>query len=338
MKKYLSIDDSNVFKGLAIMLMLWHHIFFQKQAYFDEFLFLSYDVIEYTRVMAKLCVSIFVFVSGYGLAVQAEKHGGIGNLKEYYIHRFSRLYFNYWFIFLIFVPITVLYFHRTLAMAYGANIIQSLFLDFTGLIYCFGGTSYNPTWWFYSCIIILYLLFPFLYKLSRKSVEYTLLLCVCIKYLPFNSLPFDFLNPIENYIYVFIAGILFVNHDLYAKRFLSHSKEVFLWTILLVVMLIERNSVGQLADCVITCCLVKLYGLLDVNDWFKKIMGFLGKHSMNIFLIHTFIFEFWFSPQLYSLRNPILIFIVLLLVCLVISIAIEKTKDIIRFNQLVNRI
>ena len=34
---------------------------------------------------------------------------------------------------------------------------------------CFGWYGYNATWWFYSCIIVLYLTFPWLYKTYGKK-------------------------------------------------------------------------------------------------------------------------------------------------------------------------
>ena len=327
---YLSLKDSNVFKGLAILLMLWHHLFYNCQQLYDEFGFLTYDVIEYTRVMAKLCVSIFVFISGYGLAVKAEKQGGIGSLKSFYRHRFTKLYLNYWYIWLLFVPISVFIFHRTLEMAYRENILQSLVLDILGVINCTGGTSYNPTWWFYSCIIILYAIFPFVYYISKKDLLFTVLFCVCVKYLPYEF------NPIKNYIYVFLAGIVYVRYSPFTN-FFPPTREKAAWLVLLALMLMERNSVGQVTDCVITCCLVKLYAILGINSKIKSTMAYLGKHSMNIFLIHTFIFNFWFMHQVYSSRNPIVIFIVLLLSCLVISVALEWLKDVIGFNKLIKK-
>lgn len=37
-------------------------------------------------------------------------------------------------------------------------------LEFFGLYNLTGGLGYNPTWWFYSCIIVLYLLYPIISK------------------------------------------------------------------------------------------------------------------------------------------------------------------------------
>lgn len=55
-------------------------------------------------------------------------------------------------------------------------------------------------------------------------------------------------------------------------------------------------------------------------------MSFLGKHSMNIFLFHTFIFVFWFQDFIYCSRNPIVIFFTLLFICIPISMLLEWIK------------
>jgi surface polysaccharide O-acyltransferase-like enzyme len=53
--------------------------------------------------------------------------------------------------------------------AYGNHAVGKMILDFLGVLNLTGKLGYNPTWWFYSCIIVLYLLYPLLHKkLSNK--------------------------------------------------------------------------------------------------------------------------------------------------------------------------
>ena len=65
----------------------------------------------------------------------------------------------------------------------------------------------------------------------------------------------------------------------------------------------------------------------------QRFLVFVGKHSFNIFLFHTFIFRYYFHDQIYAFRNPLLIFCVLLSVCLVISMALEWLKRVIHFRS-----
>jgi len=66
-------------------------------------------------------------------------------------------------------------------------------------------------------------------------------------------------------------------------------------------------------------------------------LDYLGKHSANIFLFHTFIVTYFFSKQLYSLHSWLLITAVLVFSCLAISWIIEKVKQLAHFAEFSNR-
>ena len=92
----LSLKDTNILKGLAIMLMLVHHLFWKQNGLYDDVhLIRDLYLVNQIGVFSKVCVAIFVFLSGYGLTIQAEKKSGIGKLSDFYWHRFKKLYLNY---------------------------------------------------------------------------------------------------------------------------------------------------------------------------------------------------------------------------------------------------
>lgn len=61
----LSIQDSNVLKGVAILIMLWHHLFLRPE--YNDIVIHGHSIAQEIAIMCKVCVAIFVFVSGYGL-------------------------------------------------------------------------------------------------------------------------------------------------------------------------------------------------------------------------------------------------------------------------------
>ena len=67
----LSLKDSFLIKGIAIFLMLWHHLFYTHAEY-------GY-LVQTTAILGKVCVAMFLFVSAYGLTIQFEKK--IPNLR-----------------------------------------------------------------------------------------------------------------------------------------------------------------------------------------------------------------------------------------------------------------
>lgn len=60
-----------------------------------------------------------------------------------------------------------------------------------------------------------------------------------------------------------------------------------------------------------------------------SILKFLGRHSLNIWLIHTWICYYLFEDFVYGLKYPLLIFAFTLGVSIVISIIVERIYSLI---------
>ena len=68
----LSLYDTTDLKGVAILLLA-HHLFYQGIGYNDIHLYGSHYLVKEIGIVSKLCVAIFVFLSGYELTVNADK-------------------------------------------------------------------------------------------------------------------------------------------------------------------------------------------------------------------------------------------------------------------------
>lgn len=158
--------DTRVLKGIAILLMLTHHLFYNDSmnGMFGEVSLFGVRVVHEIGLWSKVCVTIFVLLSGYGLEVTSK--GKVIHLLDFYKHRFKKLMINYWFVWILTVPIGIFVFGHSLNGVYGNHIVIKCILDFFGLINFTGSYGYNPTWWFYSCIIAMYLLFPLFHVMS----------------------------------------------------------------------------------------------------------------------------------------------------------------------------
>ena len=113
-----------------------------------------------------------------------------------------------------------------------------------------------------------------------------------------------------------------------------------LWFSLFSILSVERFVAKDvfLFDSILTLSMVMAYKSIKLPDLISNLLEFVGKHSMNIFLFHTFIYYYWFRDFIYASRNPIVIYLLLLLICLLVSVGIELLKKIIRFNIMVNHI
>ena len=69
----------------------------------------------------------------------------------------------------------------------------------------------------------------------------------------------------------------------------------------------------------------------------NSLLGFLGEHSTNIFLVHTLLLTY-FKRFFYSLNHFALITIVLLLLSLLISIGLEQLKKMLKYDMLIEKI
>ena len=203
-KGYLSVSDVNVIKGVALILLLWHHLFYKINGLFDDIILSNgHFLINELGRICKMCVAIFVFLSGYGLTRQAEIKGGLDNLVQWYRHRFLKLMVNYWLIWLLFVPIGVFVFGRTLTDAYQTHVIWKFLADIFGMANAFGFHGYNGTWWFVTCILLLYLLYPLLYRGSKHSTWVVLLIGLVASFLPISTGA----SSIHPYLFPFVFGI-----------------------------------------------------------------------------------------------------------------------------------
>lgn len=205
---FLAKDDTLALKGIALLLLLCHHLFYINDGLYNDIqLWKDHYLMQEIGIMSKVCVAIFVFLSGYGLAISAEKTGGLSSLKAFYTRRFKKLFLNYWLIWVIFVPISYFFFGMTFEKVYQHHVGLQLMTDIFGVHEIFFGPltyCYNPTWWFYSCIILLYVLFPLLYKWVCSNAISVLLVATAVSFIPVPHTDF-----IRFYLLTFVLGIVF---------------------------------------------------------------------------------------------------------------------------------
>lgn len=332
MKLQLSIQDTNVLKGIALLLLLWHHLFYSNANLIDDIDVFGHSLIQVTAAWAKVCVAVFVFLSGYGLNYSADQRNGLGNVWAFYKNRYLKLMSNYWFIYFIFVPFGVFVMGRTFEMVYAGSLFRAL-LDFFGLHFAvtMDFYGYNATWWFYGCIIMLYLLFPLMYKYKEK---WGLVVICCLLY-SFLTPSIPLLHACYNYIFVFMIGMYFNR-----MKFPSTSNSKLLLTFLFILTCLLRFFVKLpfMWDSLNVPLGVMVYLFWGMNGKFKALLSFIGTHSFNIFLFHTFIFSIYFTKYIYWTRNPLMIYITLFTICILISILLEALKKKIGYYSILNKV
>lgn len=340
----LSKQDTAAMKGIAICAMLCHHLYTCPEIIGDGIVPYA-GVLSWIGMLGKVCVALFLFCSGYGLATNYSPNSIKDDIK-FIGRRLVKFYFNYWVIFIIFVPLTIFVFHRPLSAAYGENYVWwHLMLDVLGLQ---GWYSYNITWWFNTLIILLYLLFPLLYRAIRWKPWLAIIIGMIVMRLS-NHVPCDTLD-VCIWQFPFMLGVVWkldenkgirIQKWLVAHRWAAISGALCSLVITIIIRMypIIPHWGGWRIDgfiaCAVALCVITI---LRSSESFMAVFAFLGKHSINIYMIHTFFNGYWHPEWLHScewLRGGAN-FAILMLICLIASLGIEYMKEKIGFYKLIN--
>lgn len=349
--------DTLGLKGIAILMLLFYHLFRQSNLFshygVDFFPFTQKFVIS-IAVMCKICVSIFAFISGYGLLKSIKKIKL--NRKETAKWNVSRLISTmsgFYFVYIISFIVTMLidgYPYETyFKFSTTEGIVYSL-IDFLGLSNLFATPTMLVTWWYMSAAIIFILIVPIVYNISKKTGYLPVLLLIImvprvlnIGY-PGGQSPYTFILPM-------VLGMIFADYDLFEKisDFLQKKKAIYLAAFFILGFLlifyyyiycnieywnfweIEQGILPVLVICFCRYFIIRIPIL-------KGGLGVLGKYSMNIFLTHNFIREVYLNKFTYSFHNFIIIYIFLIVVSLVLAIVLELIKKVIRYDIFIDKV
>lgn len=142
---------------------------------------------------------------------------------------------------------------------------------------------------------------------------------------------------ILHYLVILLVGIIIGKYDILEK--VNGLKMRWYLDIIVTVILLFMAQIliideyKYLFNCITAICLAYLV-LKFYGNRKSVIFSFLGKHSMNCFLIHTFVFKYYCHEFVYGFKNFILIYVVLALISLGIAVIIEGAKKIIRYDDL----
>lgn len=350
-------------KGIAIIILLFHHCFLNAQRwatvpyeklattkgwgyYPISFAPFSSHTIQYLASFSKICVAMFVFMTGYGMWVSYESQKKKTTMSNYIKKRMVTLMTGFLIIFVV-TEILAIPTGRFIEV-YGHDFrsVVYMIIDALGLAKLLGTPLFCLTWWYMSLAIVLIMIFPFVHSIMEK---YQWVVVVASIIVP-RACGFGQSTDLFRYLLAYTLGMYFAQHDLLARI-----KEKFM----------EQNVAGKLLSLIVSliglAVIIKCrqnawigWKYLDFWDgfaamyvivlsyiyilngkWIVKGLGFLGKHSMNIFLIHSFYRDVFFHEFTYSFYYAWLDYIVLMAISLVTSIVLEWFKKLIRYEKFI---
>lgn len=150
--------NTQIAKGVAVLLLLWHHLRFGQLVENPT----PHGFWLLVAFYGKVCVAIFLVLSGYGLWMSYNKKRP--KTSTFYVQKITNIMMPYWVCFIIFGALGALFFGRTVDYLYGGQW-GGAFINFLGLNMYFKTPSMNDAWWFISLILLFYILFPYAFKL-----------------------------------------------------------------------------------------------------------------------------------------------------------------------------
>lgn len=302
-------------KGMAVMMLLSHHLWsVPRPNVYPEWLSLIAQ-------QCKVCVAIFVFLSGFGLA-----RAGC-DWRKMLLSRIPRLFLNYWIVAFIFLSIGFVFFEMSFEAAYPDGRYWIFVLQMLGINFVAPYGGFNPTWWYMNAAVPFYFTAPLVFW-QIKRMPFLGLIIVCLLSLR-ESGHFVFWV----YMSTFYAGMVAARYN-WLERVVANKKALICVMVLTPVLFFVRRYCGLLIDGYLAFLLIAIFfeahrriGTMSVP------IVFLGVHSMNIFLLHTFFRSCWF-PSFFNSTSAWLSFPILLLVSLACSLAIEFAKKSVNFGKI----
>ena len=351
-------------KGIAIIILLFHHCFLNAQRwatvpyeklattkgwgyYPISFAPFSSHTIQYLASFSKICVAMFVFMTGYGMWVSYESQKKKTTMSNYIKKRMVTLMTGFLIIFVV-TEILAIPTGRFIEV-YGHDFrsVVYMIIDALGLAKLLGTPLFCLTWWYMSLAIVLIMIFPFVHSMMEK---YQWVVVVASIIVP-RACGFGQSTDLFRYLLAYTLGMYFAQHDLLARikeRFMEQNmagKLLFLIVSLIglaVIIKCRQNAwIGwkylDFWDGFAAMYVIVLSYIYILNGkWIVKGLGFLGKHSMNIFLIHSFYRDVFFHEFTYSFYYAWLDYIVLMVISLVTSIVLEWFKKLIRYEKFID--
>lgn len=348
-----SLADTSICKGIAVLMMLFHHLFNdypEYAGYTIDYSPLTGDQVTVIAILCKLCVAVFVFITGYGLAASFGKSFEDRNptpqeLARFSLRRWWRLMTNFWPIYLLAVAFGFL--GRSAIDVYGPgirSIAANAMFDFLGLAKAFSTPTLNPTWWYVSLAILLIFVAPFAMSAARKFGSLPLLITGVLGIALFAVGT----DAVFLYAASYLLGIFCHENDILGSwdNWLSDMrggraiKTAFSGALFLALLSL-RNSFDHYgvidALLALLLCMFVMSCLRSVPV-ISHALSILGNHSSNMFFTHTLLYSYYFLGFYYSLRFPIAVLAALAVSTLLLSIILEKVKQVTGYNDFMTRI
>ena len=303
--QYFSKQDTNLFKGLAILMIVIHNYLHFEVGFFleNESGFNPENVRSFINYLIPLRwyesfsgiagflghygVQLFVFFSAYGLSMQGLNGKSDIGYFSYLKHRLKKLYFLLLFgiaVFLIINYISSGSFYGLQRTVKEFLMIASSFANFNNkTLY----SSFSGPFWYFGLMLQLYLIFPLLFKMVQRINFLYVLVAVYVVimglYFVDRRSSFSLFGTVFGHLPEVLLGIYFAQKGITRPRFIW-----FLFGIIVFAISQYMGTVFPFSFLAITVILLFLFGSLGkiINDYFGRTLIYIGEISMILFVVN----------------------------------------------------
>lgn len=332
----LTKDQVKLTKGLAILFMLFLHLFCRTDTadYYNVYLRVGdTPLIYYFALFTEICVAIYAFCSGYGLFYSFQNsRGGYGRKNGF---RILKLLCNYWVILLLTCAAGLL-------LGMGEKIPGSAW-DVVAHVLLLK-KSYCGAWWFLQTYVLLVLLSPLLFRLVQK-VHPALVLAggVLLYFASYlqkyrGILPWDMSNDLIGIpvnaaanlmecLFPFLMGALCLKYKVFS-RLAGWIEKVRFRNLLclagIAVLILAHIAVpSAIVNPFLAVPFILLFNLMRMSRPVSAVLHYFARHSTNLWLTHMLFYMVFLPGVVFYPRITVVIFLWLLVLCLAASYAVN---------------
>lgn len=323
-------ETSKILKGIAILLMVFLHLFNRDSqiGLYDSFL--TIDGRPFVQCFARACnpVGMFLFLSGYGLYYSFRQDRSSHNMGGVNC-RVTHLYIRLWISYMIFVPLCILCVEDE---KYPGSIVEAL-----QNLFAYKNTWNHTTWFIlpYAMVMLSYGAW-FRKMLNYKSACGIFVISLVAYYMValIYGRCYEQLSDLRPVLiacrYIeqlcpFLFGALICY---FSKLRIPINLESF-WAqktlLFLIVLSFSYSAVKGIPFYPIYCgILMLLFANLQYGKRMSKMLVFLGRYSVMIWFVHTYFCDALLKSFIYGFKYPLLIFLVEMAISTLAAVIIEK--------------
>ncbi len=299
-KRNFTLEHTKIAKGIAILLMVYVHLFaIPERMDNDYYLVLNIfgtGVQQHIAIFTRVCVCIYVFLSGLGLYYSLIKFDSIISMYKKVFKHALKFMINYWII---------AFFVYTIGFCFFDIVFD--FWDIYKVI--FGISDFVSEWWYvpmYMVMLFYAPIFTCIFKTGNIFLRFLpavlfsiifVLLKLIIKFniISFGNVILTYISYMDNYpiVLTFFVGFICAHFNLY--RFFIYNSKLKSYIVSFVslcisisIRMIFANDILSLNYDFIVAPLFT-FSVVSIISNFKIsiIFKYFSKHSTNIWLIHT---------------------------------------------------